>query len=392
MQCPSCRAVLQGRSQFCPACGAALSRSASKAKTVAEQPVPDWKSIPNPYAGPVERKGSDPRVGNMVLGKYVIEKRLGEREHVFVYVANEPATGNKVAVKVLDGPEYREPAMKQRFDAEATAAQRLESPHVVHVFDHGDAGDGSLCIAMEFLAGRTLAQLFHTDAPLAPARAVKIAGQICAALSEAHAAGIVHRDLTPPNVMVIPEDGDPDCVHVLDFGVAKLEGTVGASGQVHGIPQYMSPEQLRGAEVDGRTDVYSLAVIVFEALTGQLPFRARDATGYARKHLEETPPSMSTVNPRAGVPSALEAAVLQALSKDPGARPPTAEAFAESLRAGLRGEAPAGFVPAAAASRVSPSSNPSKPGARMTALLVVAAVGLMAIATAVAYFVIASQQ
>lgn len=354
--------------------------------------MPDWSSIPNPYAGPVERKGTDPRVGNMVLGKYVIESRLGEREHVFVYMANEPATGNKVAIKILDGPEYREPAMKQRFDAEATAAKRLESPHVVHVFDHGDAGDGSLCIAMEFLAGRTLAQLFHTDAPLAPARAVKIAGQICAALSEAHAAGIVHRDLTPPNVMVIPEDGDPDCVHVLDFGVAKLEGTVDAGGKVHGIPQYMSPEQLRGAEVDGRTDVYSLAVIVFEALTGQLPFRARDAAGYTRKHLEETPPPMSMVNPRAKVPSALEAAVLQALSKDPAARPATAQAFSESLQAGLRGEAPEGFVPTGVQDRVSVPGKPSKSGAGMTAVLVLAAVALMAVATAVAYFVIASQQ
>jgi serine/threonine-protein kinase len=151
----------------------------------------------------------------------------------------------------------------------------------------------------------------------------------------------------------------------------------------------MSPEQLRGAPVDARTDVYSLAIIVFEALTGQLPFRARDPAGYARKHLEEAPPPMAVVNANAKVPPALEAAVVQALSKDPDGRPASAQAFAERLEAGLRGEAPAGFVPPVSAVPAVASESPAASRSGGSAIFVAVGLALAALGAAIAYVILA---
>src|SRR5262249_35242480 len=152
-----------------------------------------------------------------------------------------------------------------------------------------------------------------------------IAAQCCDALGEAHRAGIVHRDLKPSNIMLVTRGRDADFVKVLDFGIAKLEGVkMTATGAIFGTPQYMSPEQLRGESLDGRSDLYSLGVILFEMLTGQLPFRSQTPAGFMHKHISEPPPQMRTLEPALAITPALEDAVQRALAKSPAQRPQTA--------------------------------------------------------------------
>lgn len=336
--------------------------------------------MPSPYAGPVQRKGADDRLGMQVLGKYVIESRLGERPSVCVYLARDPGQGQPVAIKVYDGPGYEGAQVRQRFAHDAEAARRLATQHVVHVHDHGETPDGALCVVMEYLPGRTLTQLFHTDAPLVPARAVAIAAQICEALAEAHAAGIVHRQLSPPNVMVIAREQNPDFVQILDLGVLEPAGPPTA-------PEYAAPEQFGTGPADARADVYALGVLLFEALTGQLPFRGADAAEVGHKHQHEPPPPMASVGRHAAVPPALEAAVLHAMAKDPADRPASARAFAQSLRDALAGQAPAGYVvaappPSQAAPAVADGGGGSKLG------LAVFGLALVGVVAAVSYFLL----
>jgi serine/threonine-protein kinase len=179
---------------------------------------------------------------------------------------------------------------------------------------------------------------------LSPARAVHIARQICEALGEAHARGVVHRDLKPSNVMLVTRGRDDEFVKVLDFGIAKVRGVaLTHSGMVFGTPEYMSPEQLRGRELDGRADLYALGVVLFEMLTGRLPFEGESPEQQMTAHLEKLPPSPSEAAPDLELPRELDALVARLLAKDPAARPATAEDLSELLAAAI-GDAPATAV------------------------------------------------
>jgi tRNA A-37 threonylcarbamoyl transferase component Bud32 len=287
---------------------------------------------------PPTRRSSS-MIGREIIGQYVIRDKLGEGGMGEVYLADQPALGRQVAIKVVHAQarEREFDELMERFRNEAKAAASLESPHIVKIFNWGELDDGTLFMAMEYLSGRTLSQVIHDEGPLAPEFVVMIATQICSALSEAHAAGIVHRDLKPSNIMLIERGEQPNFAKVLDFGVAKLEGSdITRSGAMFGTPQYMSPEQLRAEVIDGRSDLYSLGILIYEMLAGKLPFSSPTTVGFITAHLHDAPPAL----PRS-VPSELAEVVLLLLSKDAKDRPANAAALAVELEAALGGRSPA---------------------------------------------------
>jgi serine/threonine-protein kinase len=307
---------------------------------IGEDLQPTLAALPDASAaGSVSGSGTRELIGRDIIGQYVIRSKLGEGGMGEVYLAEQPAIGRKVAIKVVHANLLRGLANSEgieRFRNEAKAAARLESPHIVQIYNWGELDDGTLFMAMEYLSGVTLAGLLRQRKQLEPELAVHIATQICAALTEAHAAGIVHRDLKPSNIMLIERGGNEHFAKVLDFGVAKLEGAdITRSGALFGTPQYMSPEQLQAGHIDGRSDLYALGVILFELLAGKPPFVSSTAIGFITLHLNEPPPQLPKT-----VPRALAAVIARLLAKDPDERPRDAALAAEELRAALAGRAP----------------------------------------------------
>src|SRR5262249_25694380 len=201
-----------------------------------------------------------------------------------------------VVVKVLHRSLLADPGTVARFEREARAASRLHHPNSITVIDFGGTEDGSQYIAMELVAGKDLYQLLTSHWPLPEARVARIMGQVLSALADAHAAGVIHRDLKPENIMVEERRGEGDLVKVLDFGIAKIQESAGEQGApltragfVCGTPEYMSPEQARGAELDPRSDLYTVGVILYQLTTGALPFTAASPVALATKHLTEKP-------------------------------------------------------------------------------------------------------
>lgn len=280
----------------------------------------------------------DPLLGAVVAGRYEILERVGEGGIGAVYRARRVADGAEVAVKVLSDALATDPSWVKRFENEALAASRLAHPNTVRVLDWGRAEDGRLWLAMEFLVGHPLRRALAAG-PMEPARVLRVLAQACASLAEAHERGVVHRDLKPDNLFLLP-DGT---VKLLDFSVAKLkQGSAleTAAGVVFGTPQYMSPEQGRGFPVDGRSDLYGLGVLAFEMLTGRVPFDAKDPMDVLAAHVQQPVPPMP------GVPGPVAALVLRCLAKDPAERPQTAAELGRACEALL---APAAAAPASPA-------------------------------------------
>jgi len=271
------------------------------------------------------------RIGQL-LGSYRLLDVIGSGGMGCVYRAEHVRLGRVVALKVLHEQHARRRDAIQRLFQEARAASQIRHPNIVDVIDYLELGGDLVCIVMEYLAGPSLADLVEVPSPMPIARALDLAVQIAEALDAAHAAGIVHRDLKPDNIVVVAGDR----VKLLDFGVAKLmagraDPPLTAAGQVFGTPAYMSPEQASGAEVDVRTDIYSLGAILYEMFTGELPFAARNFDEYAFKHLTVPPPPPSDTVGGRGLDPRIDALVLRCLAKDPADR--IASAF--ELRAEL---------------------------------------------------------
>ena len=283
-------------------------------------------------------------MGKVVAHKYSIEQRIGEGGMGRVYRARQLVLDKRVVLKVLHQELLSDARTVARFQREARAASRLNHPNSINILDFGVAEDGELFIAMEYVDGHDLHHLLSHEWPLSEPRIIRIVSQVLSALADAHAAGVIHRDLKPENVMVEPRrGGESDVVKVLDFGIAKVVDTAEAgpaltrAGFVCGTPEYMSPEQAKGAPLDARSDLYSVGVLLFQLVTRRLPFDADTAVGFATKHLTEPPPPPSRIRP-GGCSPELERLILQALSKDPAARPQTAEAFLDALNALPAGE------------------------------------------------------
>jgi eukaryotic-like serine/threonine-protein kinase len=340
----------------------------------------------------------DPFIGREILGgQYQILEKIGTGGMGSVYKASQPAMNRMVAIKILHPKLANRKDLTSRFRREARAMSQLSHPNTVKVFMYGELEeDGSLYIVMEMLEGRNLNQTVRKDGPIPLERAIPILIQVCGALQEAHDLGIVHRDLKPENIFLSRQGGINDYPKVLDFGLAKVTerqmqpGSIilTQEGMVFGTPEFMSPEQAQGKTLDSRSDIYSLAVILYEVVTGKLPFTAKSPMEYIQKHVTEPIIPLSERVPERRFPKELDDVLARALSKKPEQRFQTATEFAEALRPyggaaaqalpSLRAEGPA--AKSAAVSQHGPSSA-EKSGARASGpglLIGVAALCLIA--------------
>src|SRR5262249_33987436 len=265
----------------------------------------------------------DPLVGSVLADRYRIERRLGEGGMGVVYLARHVILEKIVALKILHHEYARRRELVDRFLHEAKAASPIRHEHVIDITDFGGTADKNVLFAMEYRDGHELAvELQRGGSGIVWPRAKSIVLQICSALQAAHEAGVIHRDLKPENVYLIGRYGNPDFVKVLDFGVAKFVDNdpdgrrLTKTGMVFGTPEYMSPEQAKGDKPDPRVDVYACGCILFEMVTGDVPFRADSFMGVLTKHLLDQVPRLTDRTKREDLPAGLQAVVDQALCKD----------------------------------------------------------------------------
>ncbi|HSS40365.1 MAG TPA: serine/threonine-protein kinase, partial [Polyangia bacterium] len=334
-RCPHCAAEVDDGARFCGACGRPITATAiiervgapsvpaSAAATIRVSPAP--KEAPVQPAAPV---GSAPvasaaparpavrppaqplenLIGRTLNHRYLVEDKIGEGGFGAVFRGKQIATGREVALKILHPHNVADQTIVARFRREAEACSKLRDTHTVTTYDFDETPDGILYLAMELLRGQSLHQVQKTQGPLGVARVLKIVDQVAASLAEAHANGIVHRDMKPENVFIETREGD-DHVKVLDFGIAKVVSdersvpALTAVGQTLGTLEFMSPEQLRGQKLDGRSDLYALGMMSYEMLTGALPFAsAKSPIDIINFHMRQEPPAPSTLNTKIAIP------------------------------------------------------------------------------------------
>lgn len=316
--CPKCGRLLRSEHEICPEDGAALIE--------------------------VEIGTEDPRIGQVIDGRFTLIGVLGTGGMGAVYRALQHTMERQAAIKLLKKEITGDPETVQRFLHEARLASRLEHPNVITLFDFGQSEDGELYIAMELLKGRSLRDILDEDLYLDLDRTVSLLGQVCDALQSAHDNDVVHRDLKPENIFVIPGAGrSGEFVKVIDFGIAKVHAlddgqTLTQTGVVFGTPRYMSPEQAVGDKVDYRTDIYALGVLLYEVLTGLVPFRHESALKVIMAHIHDDPPPLLDVRP--DLPKAVAALYERALAKEADDRPQSATAFKEALYDAASGHLP----------------------------------------------------
>jgi len=349
MVCASCGTALRDGSRFCTECGVEQRTPAgtsTQATAAPATPPPVPIAAANPPTGnslfavpkPVDT-APDPRIGLTIEGKYRLDSRIGQGGMATVYRATRLLIGDTVAVKILHADQLRDPQAPERFRREAQAAARLKHPNAVTIYDFGVSDEGLIYLVMELVEGQSLRRLVKEQGPLVPSAALEIIGQVCAALDFAHAQKIVHRDIKPDNI-IISTSASGLRVKVLDFGIARIRdmsslGNLTQTGSVMGTPHYMSPEQCLGEELDGRSDIYSLGIVLYEMLAGVVPFNSPTSMAVVVQHVNTTPAPLRILNVSISV--AVESVVMHALEKRREARPQSAGALAEELAMAVNG-------------------------------------------------------
>jgi serine/threonine-protein kinase len=326
--CAACGAAQEPASRFCRACGAP------------QEDVPS----------------GDPNLGRR-LGSYRIESVIAAGGMGVVYRAHDLRLDRRVALKLLREDLASDEEFRRRFITESRSAAALDHPNILPVFDAGEI-DGVLYIASRLVAGLDLRGLLAREGVLGVEAALGLAAQVAAALDAAHEHGLVHRDVKPANVLVVRDQADrTDHAYLIDFGVTKRRGVEErhtAAGQFVGTPEYVAPEQVSEAPVDGRADVYALACVLYECLVGEPPFPRATTVDVLHAHLHESPPRASRA--RTGLPPALDEALLRGMAKNPNRRPQTARALIAAARAAADGGAAVPRAPREAPTAVHPGA------------------------------------
>ena len=285
-----------------------------------------------PAAQPLENL-----IGKTLNHRFVVGDKVGEGGFGAVFRGKQIATGREVALKILHPHNVSDETIVARFRREAEACSKLRDPHTVTTYDFDETPDGILYLAMELLRGQSLHQVQKAEGPLGYERVLKILDQVAASLAEAHQNGIVHRDMKPENVFIESRDGG-DHVKVLDFGIAKVVSderqipALTAVGQTLGTLEFMSPEQLRGQKLDGRSDLYALGMMSYEMLTGALPFAAaKSPIDIINFHMRSEPPAPSKLSDKVTIPAAVDAIILKMVAKDKDKRFADANALREEI-------------------------------------------------------------
>lgn len=302
--CPLCAKTYEDHAEFCEIDGATLRVSGPKQDT--------WTD-------------------KLIKGRYRVVKKLGEGGMGTVYLAEQVAISRKVALKILHPDYARDEEFLRRFRQEARLAASLNHRNVVTVFDFDQADDGSLYIVMEYVDGRSLSEVIRNN-PMDISGALQLGIQIADGLGAAHRAGVIHRDIKPENIMVVEAGKE---IKLMDFGIARLRDSAAGtrltrSGMIMGTPAYMAPEQIEGGDVSERTDIYAFGIVLYEMLTGRVPFTATTPGAILIKHLNEPPVPLRKV--RKEIPPSVEGIVSQALQKIPEKRLRSMEAVVEALK------------------------------------------------------------
>ncbi|HET9621458.1 MAG TPA: protein kinase [Kofleriaceae bacterium] len=324
------------------------SKSGPNAQSPSAVGKPPQRAVPKP---PRPKSGDEIYINQVLNNRFKVESKIGEGGFGAVYRGTQLATSRKVALKLLHPEMTKDENLVARFRREGMVLCNLRDAHTITTYDFDQTPDGTLYIAMELLEGKSLHQLFHEEAPLDWKRVFKILTEMCSSLAEAHAQGIVHRDLKPENIYLETRSGNPEFVKILDFGIAKVmrgdtidpqAPQLTATGQTLGTLEYMSPEQLMGKPLDGRSDVYALGVLAYEMITGRLPFPdAKGPAGLITAQLKQTPQAPSLAYPKAGLPPAADRVILKCLEKDKANRYVDVSALAVALTEVMNAPAPA---------------------------------------------------
>ncbi|HEY9683455.1 MAG TPA: serine/threonine-protein kinase [Drouetiella sp.] len=282
----------------------------------------------------------DAFIGKVLAGRYQVESLLGTGGMGVVYKAWQDNLKRRVAVKVLRQQFLEDQTSVKRFQQEAIAASRLAHPNIVTLHDFGSTEDGYIYMVMDIINGKSLAQEIRERRSIGVERTINIVTQVCDALDHAHRNGIVHRDLKPGNIMLVDSPDGADGVKLVDFGIAKVlekdeDQELTQKGDVFGSPLYMSPEQCLGHDLDGRSDIYSLATVMYECLTGLPPHKGRNAIETIDKQIHQAPSSFAEVRPDIYIPERLEAVIMKALAKSPNSRQQTMKELATELQASV---------------------------------------------------------
>ena len=285
------------------------------------------------------KESDDPFVGQNIAGRFHVKKKLGEGGMGAVYLAHQASVDRMVVLKVLKGEFQEDVTVVKRFFLEAKAASRLSNEHTITIYDFDKTADGTLYIAMELLKGRELREKMDEVGRLSIDETAKILMAVSESLGEAHDAGIIHRDMKPENIFLTERGKDKEFVKVLDFGIARATDLTGTkmtrTGIVQGTPAYMAPEMIMSQDVDARADIYALGIMMYEMLSGVVPFEAETPMQMMMAHLQQAPQAIDAVAPDLTLPTPIHQFVWRCLDKRKENRPESAEAFREELQIAL---------------------------------------------------------